>query len=229
MNRLLIIEDEESIRMLLEDDFRLEGYEVSSVDNGLKGMEMASSASFDIILLDIMLPGLDGIEICKRLRKRNINTPIIMLTSKSHEIDRVVGLEIGADDYVTKPFSPRELQARVKAVLRRTNRNDSPAQKGTYNFGDLYIDVECYQVFKRDQEIRLTAMEFALLKFFLENNSKVLTRNEILKAVWENNVVVELRTVDTHIANLRKKLEDDPVNPKWILGIRGVGYRMVLE
>lgn len=229
MKKLLIIEDEESIRMLLEDDFSLEGYEVTSTENGLKGLDLASTGVFDIILLDVMLPGLDGIEICKRLRKKNIYTPIIMLTSKSHEIDRVVGLEIGADDYVTKPFSPRELQARVKAVLRRTNRADYSPKEGLYEFDDLHIDVNRFELFKRGKAIRLTALEFALLKFFLENNLKVLTRDEILDAVWDNNIMVESRTIDTHVAHLRKKLEDDPANPKWILGVRGVGYKSVFE
>lgn len=229
MKRMLIIEDEESIRMLLEDDFRLEGYDVTSTDNGLSGLELAQNKEFDIILLDIMLPGLAGTEICKQLRKEGIETPIIMLTAKSHEIDRVVGLEIGADDYVTKPFSPRELQARVKAVLRRTNRSPSVDNNGIYQLGEMNIHLDRHQVVKGDTEIKLTALEFSLLKYLLKNDSCVLSRDEILDRVWKEDVVVDPRTVDTHIANLRKKIEDDPANPKWIIGVRGVGYKMIIN
>ena len=229
MKQMLIIEDEEAIRMLLEDDFRLEGYEVTSTDNGLSGLELARSLNFDIIMLDIMLPGLAGTEVCKQLRKEGNETPIIMLTAKSHEIDRVVGLEIGADDYVTKPFSPRELQARVKAVLRRTNRTQDVSKNGIYQLGEMYIYLDRHQLIKEGNEIKLTALEFSLLKYLLKNDSKVLSRDKILDEVWNEDVVVDPRTVDTHIANLRKKLEDDPANPKWIIGIRGVGYKMVLS
>ena len=229
MKRMLIIEDEESIRMLLEDDFKVEGYEVLTAANGLRGMEISSKEDFDIILLDLMLPGLDGIEICKRLRRMGNDTPIIMLTAKSDEIDRVVGLEIGADDYVTKPFSPRELQARVKAIIRRSGRSSALVKSEKYAVGDLQIDLLRHTVIKNGKEIKLTALEFSLLRYFLENQFRVLTRDDILDEVWTPDVVVQPRTVDAHIANLRKKIEDEPANPRWILGVHGVGYKAVFK
>ncbi len=227
MRRMLIIEDEEAIRMALEDDFRLEGFNVTVASDGKAGLALALKQHFDVILLDVMLPEMDGIQVCNELRRNGKDTPVIMLTAKSQEIDRVLGLEIGADDYVTKPFSPRELQARVKALLRRASE---PPRKGTgeaERIGEILIDRSGHQVIKNGEEIRLTAREFALLEYFLDNRGKVVSRNNVLNAVWNDDVIVELRTVDTHIANLRKKLETDPSNPRWIIGIRGVGYKLI--
>ena len=228
MKKILIIEDEKAIAMALEDDFIMEGFEVVVTNNGKSGMEMGMAADIDIILLDIMLPEMNGLEVCKALRKKGIYTPIIMLTAKSQEIDRILGLEIGADDYVSKPFSPRELQARVKAVLRRTELSSKAKNQPIRQFGDIKVDFDGYQVFKGSDEVSLTVLEFALLKFFMENSLKVLSRDEILRAVWGDNVMVELRTVDTHVANLRRKIENDPANSKWIVGVRGKGYKFVL-
>ena len=228
MKKILIIEDEDSIRMALEDDFQLEGYEVLVASDGKTGLEMGMDRDIDIILLDIMLPGINGIDVCKMLRKDDFDTPIIMLTAKSQEIDKILGLELGADDYVTKPFSPRELQARVKALLRRSESNRMSRVNHNCRFGDVQVDYGAHQVSKNGNEVRLTALEFTLLKYLLENKSKVLSRDDILDAVWNEQVQVEPRTVDTHIANLRKKIEDDPAHPRWIVGIRGVGYKFVL-
>ena len=226
MKKILIIEDEEAISMALEDDFRIEGYEVFVARDGKSGLEMGMDR--DIILLDIMLPEIDGIEVCKALRRNGFDTPIIMLTAKSQEVDRIVGLEIGADDYVTKPFSPRELQARVKAVLRRSKSVPSSDTTGILQFGDVSVDFDGHEVLKSGDEIRMTALEFSLLKYFLKNNSKVLSRDDILDAVWSEDVLVDPRTVDTHVAKLRKKIEDDPAHPRWIIGVRGIGYKFTL-
>ena len=223
MDKILIIEDELSILMALEDDLKLEGYEVSSAKDGVEGLAMAKEQAYDLIILDIMLPKMDGFEVCKQLRQAVIPTPILILTAKSQEIDKVLGLELGADDYVTKPFSPRELLARVKAILRRTKQT----QRGIecYNFGDFEVDFKKCQAKKSGKQITLTALEFALLHFLIQHKQQVVSRDEILNAVWGDDVYVYPRTVDTHIAHLRKKLEDDTTNPKYIIGVRGMGYK----
>ncbi|MDX1476624.1 MAG: response regulator transcription factor [Saprospiraceae bacterium] len=225
MNKILIVEDEAAIRMALEDDFTLAGYQVKVAGDGHEGFATAMTWRPDLILLDVMLPGMDGIEVCRALRQRENEVPIIMLTAKGQEVDRIVGLEIGADDYVTKPFSPRELQARVKAILRRSSAT-RPTVRG---FGNIEIDLDGHNVRKDGQPINLTALEFSLLRYFLAHHGRVLTRDEILDAVWGEDVIVDARTVDTHVANLRRKLERDPAHPQWLLGVRGVGYKLVVD
>jgi DNA-binding response OmpR family regulator len=221
--KILIVEDEESILLPLEDNLGLEGYEVSSAKDGLQGLSLARDGNFDLIVLDIMLPKMDGFEVCKRLRQDRIATPILILTAKSQEVDKVLGLELGADDYVTKPFSPRELLARVKAILRRSRQT----QEGIdfYRFGDVEVDFKKYEAKKDGNSIDLTALEFALLHFLVANGGQVVHRDKILDEIWGENVYIEPRTVDKHISLLRKKLEDDPQNPKFIVGVRGVGYK----
>jgi len=223
MNRILIIEDEESILMALEDNLRLEGYEVASAVDGKKGLSIARSQKFDLIILDIMLPKMDGFDVCKHMRKEGINIPILMLTAKSQEIDKVLGLELGADDYVTKPFSSRELLARIKALLRRTKQFQQRMQ--SFEFGDVKVDFGKYEVKKRGKLIYLTALEFSLLHFLIKNKNKVVSRDAILDEVWGRDVYIQPRTVDKHIGELRKKLEENPSNPEHILGVRGVGYK----
>jgi DNA-binding response OmpR family regulator len=223
MEKILIIEDEERILMGLEDNLRIEGYQVSSATDGLKGFTMAKEQTFDLIILDIMLPKMNGFEVCKQLRQTGITTPVLILTAKSQEVDKVLGLEIGADDYVTKPFSPRELIARVNAIIRRTKQTQQIIE--LYHFGDVDIDFKKYEAKKGGQAINLTALEYTLLNFLIKHEDQVLTRNSILDSVWGNTVYVYPRTVDTHIANLRKKIEDDPENPKFILGVRSIGYK----
>jgi len=213
--------------MGLEDNLRIEGYQVSSATDGLTGFSMAKEHGFDLIILDIMLPKMNGFEVCKRLRQSGITTPVLILTAKSQEVDKVLGLEIGADDYVTKPFSPRELIARVNAIIRRTKQTQQPIE--LYHFGDVEIDFKKYEAKKRGQPISLTALEFTLLNFLIKHEDQVLSRNSILDNVWGNTVYVYPRTVDTHIANLRKKIEDDPENPKFILGVRSIGYKFKAE
>jgi two-component system alkaline phosphatase synthesis response regulator PhoP len=223
MNKILIIEDEESILMPLEDNLRLEGYEVSCARDGLEGLSKAADRSIDLIVLDIMLPKLDGFEVCKRLRQDRVMTPILMLTAKSQEVDRVLGLELGADDYVTKPFSSRELLARIKAILRRVKEPHRGID--SCHFGDVEVDFVKYEAKKKGRPVPLTALEFALLHFLVQNRGRVVHRNEVLDNVWGKDVFVDPRTVDKHVSLLRKKFEDDPEEPAYIQSIRGIGYK----
>jgi two-component system alkaline phosphatase synthesis response regulator PhoP len=227
MNKILIIEDEEPIRMALEDDFRLENFEVIVASDGIEGLAKAENPDIDLIILDIMLPGMNGFDICKKLRSQGIRTPIIMLTAKGQEIDRVVGLEIGADDYVTKPFSPRELLARVKAVLRRMETGPDDRSENLFRSGGLEVDFRQYICHKNDKEVNLTAHEFELLKYLIRNRGRVINRDELLDEVWGKDVFVTPHTIDTHMANLRKKIEDDPYSPRLIISIRGIGYKFI--
>ena len=227
MKKILIIEDEELIRMALEDDFRQEGYCVDYAEDGLMGYEKAKSSDIDLIILDIMLPEMNGFDICRNLRMMGINTPVIILTAKGQEIDRVLGLEMGADDYVTKPFSPRELQARVKAIFRRVEDVSNNSSGNFFNAAGLRVDFLQYKCYKNGELIGLTKHEFELLKYLAQNKERVIDRDELLDEVWGCDVVVTPRTIDTHMANLRKKIEEDPSNPRFIISVRGVGYTMV--
>jgi DNA-binding response OmpR family regulator len=223
IGKILIVEDEESILIPLGDNLRLEGYEVSSAKDGLQGLSMAREQSYDLIILDIMLPRMNGFEVCKQLRQSRIRTPVLVLSAKSQEIDKVLGLELGADDYVTKPFSPRELLARVKALIRRVTQ---PQQEiDLYVFGDVEVDFIKYEAKKKGKPIYLTALEFSLLHFLIKHRDEVMSRDAILDEVWGKNVFIAPRTVDKHISQLRKKVEDDPENPRHIIGVRGVGYK----
>ncbi len=223
---IMIIEDETGILMSLKDEFESQGYVVYTVEDGGTGLELAKEKKPDLIILDIMLPVLDGYEVCKRLRMEGDRTPIIMLTVKDKEVDKVLGLELGADDYVTKPFSFAELTARVKAIFRRTEEMDKDLAK--YGFGDIELDFEKYEAKRRGEKLDLTTLEFHMLKFLIQNKGKVISRDDFLDRIWgEDNVSVSFRTVDSHIANIRKKIEVDQANPKHILSIRGVGYKFV--
>lgn len=229
MQKILIIEDEEAIRSVLEDDFLLENYDVEVASDGIDGLEKATNPGINLIILDIMLPGLNGFEICKKLRNQGIKTPIIMLTAKGQEIDRIVGLEIGADDYLTKPFSPRELQARVRAILRRMEKEPEKTGDKLFNFDGLEVDFLRYECRKNGKELSLTTREYELLKYLLKNRGRVINRDEIMDEIWGKNVFVAPRTVDTHMSNLRKKIEKDPARPRLITSIRGVGYKFISE
>ena len=227
MPKILIVEDEESILMALEDDLTLEGHSVTGETDGARGIEHARAGGYDLIILDIMLPGTDGLEICKKLRAAGDTTPILMLTAKSQEVDKVLGLELGADDYVTKPFSRRELLARVKALLRRAE--PANAALAHFRFADVDVDFKGYEVKKGGRPVELTAKEFALLRLLIHHKDEVLRRDVILNEVWGDDSDVFPRTVDTHIVHLRKKLEDDAANPKFIVNIRAVGYKFVAD
>ncbi len=225
MKRILIIEDCSAIRMALEDDFKFEGYQVDSVSTGTEGLERAMEMNHDIIILDLMLPGIDGLDICKELRRHDIGTPIIMLTAKSQEFDKVLGLELGADDYLTKPFSPNELRARVKALLRRSEIKNHQNNHAVLSIGPIELDPVKFTCLRRGKAVVLTTIEFSLLKLLMQHPGEVYKREDILRLIWGDKVYVTPRTVDTHVANLRKKIENDPENPQWIIGIRGVGYK----
>ncbi len=223
LQRILVIEDEPNILMVLEDDLRLEGYRVLEARDGKEGFQKAKEGNFDLIILDIMLPSMDGIEILKELRKAGNRTPVLMLTARKQEVDKVLGLGLGADDYVTKPFSQRELTARVKALLRRAHGEKD--ELAYYSFGTVAVNFKSYAATKGDKPLDLTPLEFSLLKLFIQRSGEALSRNHILDQVWGNDVYVDNRTVDTHVGHLRKKIEDDPANPKYIVSVRSVGYR----
>ncbi len=223
--KVLIIDDEEHIVELIKYNLDSSGYTTFEAYNGNDGLKTARKEMPDIILLDLMLPGIDGLEVCKRLRNDDKlkNVPIIMLTAKSEEIDKILGLELGADDYITKPFSVRELNARVKAVLRRINPSDE--QNEVFSFADVEIDYSKHEIKKKGQKVDLTLKEFELLDILVKNKGKVLTRDLLLDKIWGYEYVGETRTVDVHIRHLRQKLEEDDKNPKFIETVRGIGYR----
>lgn len=225
MSKVLIIEDEESILMGLEDDLSLEGHDVTGETDGTRGLERARAGGYDLVILDLMLPGTDGFDICRELRGAGDTTPILMLTAKGQEVDKVVGLELGADDYVTKPFSRRELLARVKALLRRAERPDQP--RDHFHFANVTVDFKGHEARKDGQPVDLTAKEFALLRLLIDRKGEVLRRDVILDQVWGDESEVSPHTVDTHIAHLRQKLEVEPAHPKHIVNVRGVGYKFV--
>lgn len=223
MPRILIVEDDEAIAVALRDGFEFEGYEVGLAVDGEAGRQSASRENWDLILLDVMLPKLSGIDVCKQLRREGSKTPIIMLTARSQEIDKVVGLKIGADDYVTKPFSFLELLARVEALLRRaTGRAEGPE---TYLFGDVKTDFRRMEVSKAGGRVEMSRLEFELLKYFIDHRGQALPRERLLDAVWGYESESQTRTVDMHVAKLRKKLEDDPAHPSWIVTVHRVGYK----
>ena len=223
---ILIIEDEQGILMSLKDEFELQGYVVHTAEDGERGLKLARERKPDLIILDIMLPVLDGYDVCKKLRMEGNTTPVIMLTVKDKEVDKVLGLELGADDYVTKPFSFPELTSRVKAIFRRTEERVKDITR--YSFGNIKLDFEKYEAKKGAEKLNLTTLEFHMLRFFIQNKGKVISRDSFLDRIWgENNVSVSFRTVDSHIANIRKKIENEPANPKHILSIRSVGYKFV--
>ena len=221
MTRILVVEDEPDIALGLRDDLTRQGYEVETVADGESAIRRASSERWDLILLDVMLPKVDGFEVCRELRRLHVRTPIIVLTAKVREAEKVLGLELGADDYVTKPFSPRELRARIKAVLRRVD----DGLMGVERFGDVEIDFDRAEVRRKGVPVELTALEFRLLKVFVGHRVRVLTRAQLLDLAWEPGTHVADRVVDTHILNLRKKIEPRPSEPRFISGVRGIGYR----
>jgi two-component system alkaline phosphatase synthesis response regulator PhoP len=225
--RVLVVEDDEAMAVALKDGFEYEGYEVIMARDGADGLRMAEEESPELIILDVMLPKLSGLEICKRLRSSENNVPIIMLTARGQEIDKVLGLKLGADDYVTKPFSFMELVARAEAVLRRAGGvgTAEDEEQLSYEFGDVRVDFGRHEAFKDDQPIELSPREFRLLQFFIEHRGAVISRDELLDGVWGYDSIPFTRTVDTHIAKLRKKVEDEPGDPKYIVTVHRLGYK----
>lgn len=228
MKKVLIIEDELSILKLLTYNLEQEGYEVESAMDGQEGLEMAMSNKYDMILLDLMLPGKDGMEICRDLRQSRIEVPIIMLTAKDTEIDKILGLEIGADDYITKPFSPREVIARMKAIFRRYKQtsNDGETEKEEVLIvGDIEIYPDKYEVNVRGEGIDLTPKEFELLLYLARRTGRILSREQLLNAIWNYDFAGETRIVDVHISHLRDKIEENTKKPEYIITARGFGYK----
>lgn len=222
MTRILVVEDEESIRESLAFLLVKEGYEVQAIINGSEAFEAFKKFDPDLVLLDIMLPGLSGVEITKKIRQKS-QTPIIMLTAKDTELDKVLGLEIGADDYVTKPFSGRELLARIKALLRRTGEVISV--DGGLKVGPIEIDQDRHQVLIRGQETSMPLKEFELLLYLTQNSGRVLTRNQLIDRIWGSDYFGDTKTLDVHIKRLRARVEKDPAKPKYLQTVRGVGYK----
>ncbi|TNF72952.1 MAG: response regulator transcription factor [Acidobacteria bacterium] len=223
--KILVIEDEREIARLVEIHLRDQGWEVTVRNDGASGLAAASSGRFDLVVLDLMLPGVDGLEVCRRIRAASDYLPILMLTARSSELDRVLGLEIGADDYLTKPFSVRELVARVKAILRREEALSDRAPESRLELGELTVDMDRRQVTKGEQEIELTAKEFDLLAFFAAHPGRVYSRAELLDHVWGYGHGGYEHTVNSHINRLRAKIEDDPGKPELVLTVWGVGYK----
>jgi DNA-binding response OmpR family regulator len=225
MPRILVVEDDKAMAVALSDGFQYEGHSVSVARDGAHGLALAGESSFDIIILDVMLPKVSGFDVCKQLRSAGNAVPIIMLTARGQEIDKVLGLKIGADDYVTKPFSFMELTARVEAVLRRTsNRNEPP---DTFKFGDVTLDFKKSVAMKGESAIDLSPREFRIMRYFIEHRGEVLTRDQLLNRVWGYDSFPLTRTVDTHIAKLRHKIEDSPADPRFIVTVHRGGYKFV--
>ena len=222
MTRILVVEDEPGIALGLEDDLRLEGWDVELAADGVAGAKLARDRQFDLILLDVMLPGKDGFDVCRELRRAGLRIPIIMLTAKTQEAEKVLGLDNGADDYVTKPFSPKELRARIRAALRR---NTAPEQPDVYRCGDLEVDSARCELRRGGVVVETTPTEFKLLSAFVRNRGRVLTRDKLLDEVWGPGTFLTDRVVDNHIVALRRKIERDPADPKYLISVRGVGYR----
>ena len=223
--RILIVEDEPAMVAGLRDNFEYEGYEVISAGDGVSGLERVFTDDPDLVVLDVMMPRMSGLEVCKQVKAKRPSVPIIMLTARGQEIDKVVGLELGADDYVTKPFSIRELMARIKAVLRRASAQASPPD--VYRFGDVEVNIRANEVRRAGRPIELSTKEFALLAYFISHPAETLSRDRLLDAVWGYENYPNTRTVDTHIVHLRQKLEPNPEDPRFIVTVHGTGYKFV--
>jgi two-component system alkaline phosphatase synthesis response regulator PhoP len=223
--KILVVEDEPNMVAGLRDNFEFEGYQVITARDGVEGLQRALDESPDLVVLDVMMPRMSGLEVCKQLRARRGSIPIIMLTARGQEVDKVVGLELGADDYVTKPFSIRELLARVKAVLRRTSV--VPKDQDRRSFGEVEVDLRKCRVLKSGQVIDISSKEFELLKYFIVHSGETLSRDRLLEDVWGYDNYPTTRTVDTHLVRLRQKLEPNPDQPQYFLTVHGTGYRFV--
>ncbi|MDT1957652.1 response regulator transcription factor [Carnobacterium divergens] len=233
MKRVLIVDDEESILTLLAFNLEKAGYDVQTATDGLEGYELALKNKYAFIILDLMLPSMDGMEVCKKLRQEKIETPIMILTAKDDELEKIIGLELGADDYMTKPFSPREVLARMKAIMRRVNsrgkaedeKENSKEELVEVTIGEIKIFPELYEVIVRDNPIEVTPKEFELLLYMMKRVNRILSREQLLDAIWNFDYAGETRIVDVHISHLREKIELDTKNPAYIRTVRGFGYK----
>ena len=224
MTRILVVEDEPGIALGLEDDLKIEGYEVEVAGDGITALRRARETAFDLIVLDVMLPGKDGFDVCRELRRGGNRTPILMLTAKAQEAEKVLGLELGADDYMTKPFGTHELRARIKALLRRAG-GEQQDQPKSYRFGDIEVDFRRGELRAGGEAVDVTPIEFKLLGVFIRARGRVLSRDQLMDAAWGHGTFASARVVDNHIANLRKKIEPDPAQPRYLRNVRGLGYR----
>ncbi|MCM3743604.1 response regulator transcription factor [Sporosarcina luteola] len=228
VHKILIVDDEQPIRTLLDYNLKQSNFETIMAADGEEAVVKVENENPDLILLDLMLPKMDGIDVCKILRQRNINTPIIMLTAKGEEMDKVLGLEIGADDYMTKPFSPREVIARVKAVLRRSGERTGSDEEGggqILRSASLTVHPEQYEAYLDEEVLEFTPKEFELLVYFMQNKNRVLTRDQLLSAVWNYDFAGDTRIVDVHVSHLREKIEENTRKPVFIKTVRGIGYK----
>jgi DNA-binding response OmpR family regulator len=223
--KILVVEDEPNMVAGLRDNFEFEGYEVITARDGIEGLERALAESPDLVVLDVMMPHMSGLEVCRQLRAKRPSIPIIMLTARGQEVDKVVGLELGADDYVTKPFSIRELLARVRAILRRTAA--VPKNQDQHSFGDVEVDLHRRRVLRSGKLLDISSKEFELLKYFICHSGETLSRDRLLEDVWGYDNYPSTRTVDTHLVRLRQKLEPDPEQPQYFLTVHGTGYQFV--
>jgi two-component system alkaline phosphatase synthesis response regulator PhoP len=222
--RLLLVEDEAGLRLTLSDRLTSEGYAVDTASDGESGLERASRGGYDLVVLDVMLPRMNGFDVCRELRRRGVDTPVLILTARGQVVDKVVGLKLGADDYMTKPFDASELVARLEALLRRRPSSTRPGGE-TYRFGDVVVDFRRVEVTRAGQPVDLSAREFKLLRHFIEHRGATLSRDELLAEVWGYDEMPLTRTVDVHVAGLRQKIESNPKSPEYILTIHGVGYK----
>ncbi len=227
MSKILIVEDDQSIAQGLRDNLEFEKHEVSVATDGESALRLAREQRPDLIILDIRLPGMSGYEVCRKLRGEGSAIPVLMLTARGEEEDRVLGLDLGADDYVTKPFSVRELMARIRALLRRASA--SPELPGELRMGDIVADFRSYEACRGGQPVELTRKEFGLLQLLAAREGRVVTRDELLETVWGHDAPQSTRTVDNHVATLRAKLEPDPSSPRYLQTVHGVGYKLVRE
>lgn len=226
-HKILIVEDEEALRMTLSDRLQSEGYSIDCAADGETGLQRATTDAFDLILLDVMLPRRSGFDVCRDIRQSGLATPILMLTARGQTVDKVVGLKLGADDYLTKPFDMLELMARVEALLRRAPRQ--PAEPRFLEFGPIRVDLRGTEVFRHGESVTLSAREFQLLRYFVERPRTTIPRQELLKEVWGYSAETFTRTVDVHIASLRQKLENDSKHPEMIVTVPGLGYKFIPE
>lgn len=228
MTKVLIVDDEPAMRQGLADNLEFEGYETAMAANGKEGLEMILATSYDLVVLDVMMPEMSGFDVCKELRKRNISVPIILLTAKGEEIDKVLGLELGADDYITKPFSLRELIARIKAILRRsTNKPAGETAEKFVAIGHLQVDFTNYKARANEQEVKLSHKEFEILHYLWDHKQQVVSRDDLLKNIWDYDESPTTRTVDNFILKLRQKVEKNPNDPENIITVHGVGYKLL--
>jgi DNA-binding response OmpR family regulator len=223
--RILVVEDDRAIATALEDDLRLEGYDVEVARDGPEAIERASRSPFALMLLDVMLPGKDGFEVCRELRRRGVDTTILLLTARGNESDKVLGLDLGADDYVTKPYSPKELRARVRVLLRRNRKSATEISR----FGDCEVDFTRAEFRRSGMPVPVTPLEFKLLTLFVTRAGRVLTRRVLIDEAWGHDTAITERVVDNQIANLRKKIEASPSEPRYLKSVRGLGYRFDLD